>query len=44
VMITAPNDRLPVVTHAGTGPGPGGIDACGGNLTVSPVAATGFWS
>jgi hypothetical protein len=40
IMITAPNDRLPVVTY-GSGVG-GGIDACGGNLTVTPVAGTAF--
>jgi hypothetical protein len=44
VMITPPNDRLPDVTYAGTRNGPSGIDACGGNLTVSPVAGTRFWS
>jgi hypothetical protein len=40
VMITAPNDRLPVVTYAGIGGG--GIDACGGKLTASPVAPNAF--
>ena len=40
IMITAPNDRLPVVTY-GSGVG-GGVDACGGKLTVTPVAATQF--
>jgi hypothetical protein len=44
VMITAPNDRLPVVAYAGTGDGQGGIDACGGNLTMSPVAGKRFWA
>ncbi|HEX6509084.1 MAG TPA: DUF4232 domain-containing protein [Chloroflexota bacterium] len=44
VMITAPNDRLPVVTFAGSGGGDGGIMACGGNLTVSPVSGKRFWA
>lgn len=44
VMITPPNDRLPVVTYAGNSSGMGGIDACGGKLTVSPVAGKKFWS
>jgi Protein of unknown function (DUF4232) len=39
LMITAPNDRLPVVSYAGNGDGQGGINACGGNVTVSPVSA-----
>jgi hypothetical protein len=44
IMITAPNDRLPVVTYAGLGAGQGGIDACGGNLTASPVSGKKFWT
>lgn len=44
VMITAPNDHLPVVTNAGRASGEGGIMACGGNLTVSPVAGKRFWA
>lgn len=43
VMITPPNDRLPVVTNAGGGDGEGGIMACGGKLTASPVAGKRFW-
>ena len=39
VMITAPNDRLPVVTYGGGG----GIMACGGSLTASPVSGKRFW-
>jgi hypothetical protein len=35
VMITPPNDRLPVVTFAK-------IDACGGNIIATPVARTAF--
>jgi hypothetical protein len=44
VMIWAPNDRLPVVVNAGTPSGQGGIMACGGNLTASPVAGKRFWT
>lgn len=44
VMITPPNDRLPVVTYAAGGNGQGGIMACGGNLTASPVSGKRFWS
>ncbi len=40
IMVTAPNNRLPVVTYAGS---EGGIDACGGKLSVSPVSAKRFW-
>lgn len=40
VMIIAPNDRLPVVTYAGSETGV--IVACGGNLTASPVAPNAF--
>jgi hypothetical protein len=40
VLITPPNDRLPVVTYAGKGSTV--IDACGGLLTASPVAPTAF--
>lgn len=40
VMIIPPNDRLPVVSYAGNGGG--GIDACGGKLTVTPVAENAF--
>jgi Protein of unknown function (DUF4232) len=40
LMITAPNDRLPVVVNAGSG----GIMACGGNLTASQVSAKRFWT
>jgi Protein of unknown function (DUF4232) len=40
LMITAPNDRLPVVINAGGG----GIMACGGDLTASPVSAKRFWT
>jgi hypothetical protein len=36
LLITPPNDRLPVVTYAARGGGT--IVACGGNLTVSPVS------
>jgi hypothetical protein len=42
VLFIAPNDNLPVVTYAGNGDGEGGIMACGGNLTVSPVAPDAF--
>jgi hypothetical protein len=42
VMVTAPNDRLPDVTYAGSGGG--GIMACGGNLTASPVSGKRFWA
>lgn len=44
VMITPPDDRLPVVTYSGNRSGPSVIDACGGDLTASPVAGTRFWS
>jgi hypothetical protein len=37
LMIWAPNDVLPVVTYASGGGG--GITACTGNITVSPVTA-----
>ncbi|HZT95335.1 MAG TPA: DUF4232 domain-containing protein [Chloroflexota bacterium] len=36
VMLWGPHLNLPVVTYAT-------IDACGGNVTVSPVAAKKFW-
>jgi hypothetical protein len=36
LLITPPNDRLPVVTYAARGGGT--IVACGGNFTVSPVS------
>jgi Protein of unknown function (DUF4232) len=42
LMITPPNDRLPVVTYAGAGSGFSQIVACGGNLTASPVAPHAF--
>jgi hypothetical protein len=44
LMIWAPNDHLPVVANAGSGDANGGIMACGGNLTVSPVAGKRFWA
>lgn len=40
VMITLPNDRLPVVSYAGNHGA--GIDACGGKLTATPVAGSAF--
>jgi hypothetical protein len=39
VMITAPNDKLPVVTYSANG---GSIRPCGGRLTTSPVEPTPF--
>ena len=36
LLITAPNDNLPVVTYAARGGG--AIVACGGDLTASPVS------
>jgi hypothetical protein len=44
VMIWAPNDRLPVVANAGGAGGEGGIMACGGQLTASPVSRKRFWT
>jgi len=44
VMITAPNDRLPVVLSSGNADSNGGIVACGGNLTASPVSGKRFWA
>jgi Protein of unknown function (DUF4232) len=35
MLLTPPNDHLPVATYAG-------IDACGGNITASPVAPNAF--
>jgi hypothetical protein len=41
LMITPPDDRLPVVTYASTSPGMvGAITACRGTIVVSPVHAT----
>lgn len=41
LMITPPNDKLPVVTYASSGHGSvGAITACRGTIGVSPVHAT----
>lgn len=39
LMITPPNDYLPVVTYAASG---SGITPCGGKIIASPVAGTAF--
>jgi hypothetical protein len=44
VMIWAPNNFLPVVANADNPSGQGGIMACGGNLTASPVSGKRFWT
>lgn len=39
LMITAPNDRLPIVTYAGNGYS---IHPCGGRITASPIEPAPF--
>lgn len=40
LMVTPPNDRLPIVTYTHGGNSQAYVSPCGGNLTVSPVHAS----